>query len=147
MRVSVSPSRRKSKASSAEAPEVKAQVKAEPAVGLAGMVEVVPLLTERANMALSSALVRGTDAEENDPPVMATELTVAAMVSLRSMSVTVIEPVEEREAFVSVRAEVSGPLVMAGVSFVPVRVTATVVVVEAAASEPEAELLSVRVSV
>ena len=54
---------------------------------------------------------------------------------------------EVMEALVSLSAEVSAPLVMAGVSLVPVRVTATVVVVVAEASEPVAPLLSVRVRV
>jgi hypothetical protein len=63
------------------------------------------------------------------------------------MSVTVTEPVEEIEALVSVREVVSGALVMKGVSLVPVMVTATVVVAEAEASEPEAPLLSLRVRV
>ena len=126
---------------------MRVQVKSESAVGLAGMVEVVPLLTERANMALSSELVRGTDAEEKDPPVMATESTDTATVSLRSMSVTVIEPEEERVVLVSEREAVSGAFVMTGVSLVPVMVTATVVVETAAASEPVAALLSVKVRV
>ena len=78
---------------------------------------------------------------------MTTESTVAAMVSVRSMSVTVIEPEVERVVLVSVRNAVSGALVMTGVSLVPVMVTATVVVETAAASEPVAALLSVRVRV
>ena len=111
------------------------------------MVDVVPLLTERASMALSSSLVSGTCAALKVPPVMATASTVAVMVSVRSTSVTVMEPVVVIEALVSVSAAVSGALVMKGVSLVPVMVTATVVVAEAEASEPEAPLLSVRVSV
>ena len=108
---------------------------------------VLLLEIDRASMALSSALVSGTDAEEKEPPVMETESTVAEMVSERSMSVTVIEPVEEMEELLSVRAEVSSPSVMDGVSLVPVTVIATVVVVVADASEPAAPLSSVRVRV
>ena len=73
---------------------------------------------------------------------MATESTVAATVSLRSMSVRDIEPVEVMDALVSLRAVVSGPLAMTGLSLVPVMVTATLVVVRAVASVPAAPLLS-----
>ena len=78
---------------------------------------------------------------------MATESTVAAMVSARSMSATVIEPEVVRVVLVSASEAVSGALVIIGVSLLPVMMTATVVVVAAAASEPVAPLLSVSVSV
>ena len=127
-------------------------MKLDPAVGSASKAEVL-LAAERASMALRAAFVEsvreaGTvPVVKKEPPVMATESTVAAMVSVRSMSVTVIEPEEERVVLVSVRAAVSGALVMTGVSLVPVMVRATVVVAAAAASEPVAPLLSVRVRV
>ena len=44
------------------------------------------------------------------------------------MSVTVIVPVSVKVVFVSLKAEVSEPLLMTGVSLVPVMVMATVVV-------------------
>ena len=78
---------------------------------------------------------------------MATASTVAAMVSVRSMSVTVTVPVSVKVVFVSPKAEVSAPWLMTGVSLVPVMVMATVVVVSAGESEPVAPLLSVRVRV
>ena len=68
----------------------------------------------------------------NVPPVIATESTVAATVSERSMSVMAIEPEVERVVLVSVREAVSGALVISGVSLVPVMVKATVVVAKAA---------------
>ena len=125
-------------------------MKLDPAVGSASKAEVL-LDAERASMALRAAFVEAVreagTAPEKEPPVMATESTDTATVSERSMSVAVIEPEEERVVLVSVRAAVSGPLVMTGVSLVPVMVTATVVVEAAAASEPVAALLSVRVRV
>ena len=72
---------------------------------------------------------------------------MAAMVSARSMSATVIEPEVVRVVLVSASEAVSGALVIIGVSLLPVMVTETVVVVAAAASEPVAPLLSVSVSV
>ena len=51
---------------------------------------------------------------------MATESIVAAMVSVRSMSVTVIDPDEARVVLVSIRDAVSSPPVISGVSLVPV---------------------------
>ena len=72
---------------------------------------------------------------------------MAAMVSARSMSATVIEPEVVRVVLVSASEAVSGALVIIGVSLLPVMMTATVVVVAAAASEPVAPLLSVSVSV
>ena len=78
---------------------------------------------------------------------MATESTVAAIVSARSMSATVIEPEVVSVVLVSASEAVSGALVIIGVSLLPVMMTATVVVVAAAASEPVAPLLSVSVSV
>ena len=75
---------------------------------------------------------------------MATESTLTSMVSVRSISVTVMVSVSEMEVLVSVRAEVSSPLVMTGESLVPVMVMATVVVSE---SEEPTPLSSWRVSV
>ena len=140
------------KAPSPEEPEEKDQVKLDAAVGSASKAEVL-LDAERASMALRAAFVEAVRESgtvpvvKKEPPVMATESTDTATVSVMSKSVTVIEPEEERVVLVSVRDAVSGALVMTGVSLVPVMVTATVVVEAAAASEPVAELLSVSVRV
>ena len=106
---------------------MKVQVKLEPAAGLAGSEEVPPV-AERASMALRAAFVESVreagTALEKEPP-MATESTDRATVSMRSMSVTVIEPEDERVVLVSVRDAVSGALVMTGVSLEPVMVMVT----------------------
>ena len=80
-------------------------------------------------------------------PERAREETTAETVSVVSPSVTVIAPFVVRVVSVSVTEFVSAPPVMTGVSLVPVMVTAMVVVEAAAASEPVAALLSVRVRV
>ena len=150
MSSSVSLAARKLKAESPAEPEVNVQLKLDPADGSAANSEVSPAV-ERASMDFSTALLEAVSeagtVPPNVPPVMATESTVAATVSERSMSVTVIEPEVEMVVLVSVREAVSGALVISGPSLVPVMVTATVVVEAAAASEPDAVLLSVSVSV
>ena len=150
----VSPSRRKSKAESPEAPEVKVQLKVVPPSTLfAAMAE--PTAGERLSMLSRAWLLlalRVAGRELPEPmkePAMATEETAAMTVSEVSPSVTVIAPIDLRVVSVSVTEFVSAPPVMTGVSLVPVMVTATVVVEAAAAStlEPVAALLSVRVRV
>ena len=123
------------KAESPAEPDVNVQLKLDPADGSAGNCEVSPAV-ERASMDFSTALLEAVSEAGTVPPnvlpVIATESTVAATVSERSMSLTVIEPEVERVVLVSVRAAVSGALVISGVSLVPVMVTATVVVAKAA---------------
>ena len=154
MRVRVSPSRRKSKAASAEDPEVKVQLKVvPPSALLAVMAE--PTAGERLSMLSNAWLLLGlrlAGRELPEPikePERAREETTAETVSVVSPSVTVIAPFVVRVVSVSVTEFVSAPPVMTGVSLVPVIVTATVVVEAAAPStlEPVAALLSVRVRV
>ena len=150
----VSPSRRKSKAESPEAPEVKDQLKVvPPSALLAAMAE--PTAGERLSMLSNAWLLLGlrvAGRELTEPmkePERAREETTAEMVSVVSPSVTVIAPFVVRVVSVSVTEFVSAPPVMTGVSLVPVMVTATVVVEAAAPStlEPVEALLSVRVRV
>ena len=116
-----------------ELAEVKVQVKLDPEVGSAAMLDTEPLLTDRASICLSTALVElvrlvGTEALLKLPPVMDTESTVAEIVSFISISVTTIVPFEVIVVLVSVRELVSAPSVITGVSLVPVMVMVTVVV-------------------
>ena len=83
-------------------------------------------------------------------PMVLSPTTLALTVSVMSASERVSVPELVRPASTSLRVAVSelpAPTVMRGNSLVPVRVTATVVVVAAAASAPEAPLLSVSVRV
>ena len=144
MRVRVSPLRRKSKAESPEAPEVKVQLKDVPPGELAAMAE--PAAGERLNMLSKAWLLlalRLAGRELPEPkkePVRAREETAAETVSVVSMSVTVIEPVVLRVVSVSVREAASAPAVMTGVSLVPVIVIVTVL-------EPLSGVLSSSVAV
>ena len=126
----VSPAARNSNASSPPpeaGPEVNVQMRSEPFGSFAAKADVVPLLTDRASIDFSIALLLAVSAAGTAPaklpPEIATDSTVTAMVSFRSVSVTVTVPVSLMELSVSVRPDVSSPLVMTGVSFVPVIVT------------------------
>ena len=144
MRVRVSPLRRKSKAESPEAPEVKVQLKDVPPGELAAMAE--PAAGERLSMLSKAWLLlalRLAGRELPEPmkePERAREETAAETVSVVSMSVTVIEPVVLRVVSVSVREAASAPAVMTGVSLVPVIVIVTVL-------EPLSGVLSSSVAV
>ena len=144
MRVRVSPLRRKSKAESPEAPEVKVQLKDVPPGELAAMAE--PAAGERLSMLSKAWLLlalRVAGRELPEPmkePERAREETAAETVSVVSISVTVIEPVVLRVVSVSVREAASAPAVMTGVSLVPVIVIVTVL-------EPLSGVLSSSVAV
>ena len=132
-------------------PETKVQVNVDPAVGSAGRAEMVAVELS-CSMASNSLLLRGTAAALKLPPVIATDSTTAATVSLRSGSVTINEPVVLIEAFVSLMGAATSPAatsrpLITGESLVPVRVMTTRTVVAAAESVPLAPLLSVRVRV
>ena len=102
-------------------PLVESAAMAVPAAGL-----LRASMSSRARLLLALRLAGSVQPEEVKVPERATEETEAVTVSEVSMSVTVIDPEDERVVLVSVRVAVSGVLLISGVSLVPVMATVTV---------------------